>query len=524
MSRIIRYLQVEKAADAWPDRDDDVPVVFAEPSCPQDLLRVIQQQTSCTGARELYLQTPGPDSAVFWQDIKNVSELPGDVLKVKVVQGPAPTTAAGAHLQEKVTLKFKDAAGVQHEARTPLCSRRLHKDTLNLYLGAQRLVLVEINGEVPGYDQNGLTLQAFEPGQVIELTTEVSPGAGGAGASAADNQLSAKMDELCSYVKRVITDSSSQTVDASKVTIEEIEQVEAALQAKRVLVNQTQLRDLRSDGLAYRWIDNVDEDAPLQVSHVLPWLQEHLLPSPLQQRFEVININKKAAAAFPKASFAEMPRHYRGRADYLVLQQKYSHLEDASDQRKYALVVFELKKQMSITALAQARLGFLTYGAYANAALLYVFTDLNKGGVLFWAQQVKDQQRSQLQVHQEAISGMKKLFGEVQMALGNVPEDVMGGGTRSRSRQFLGERLMAPERDTFSIAGLQHPQLLPGQLLSRAMAKLATSSSEDREDALKAWFPHGDGEPVRFDTEDAPEHPAAATGAIQSPSWKSMFG
>lgn len=119
---------------------------------------------------------------------------------------------------------------------------------------------------------------------------------------------------------------------------------------------------------------------------------------------------------------------------------------------------------------------------------------------------------------------MKKLFGEVQMALGNVPEDVMGGGTRSRSRQFLGERLMAPERDTFSIAGLQHRQLLPGQLLSRAMAKLATSSSEDREDALKAWFPHGDGEPVRFDTEDAPEHPAAATGAIQSPSWKSMFG
>lgn len=92
------------------------------------------------------------------------------------VYGCCGLLVAGAHLQEKVTLKFKDAAGVQHEAQTLLCSRRLHKDTLNLYLGAQRLVLVEINGEVPGYDQNGLTLQAFEPGQVIELTTEVSPG------------------------------------------------------------------------------------------------------------------------------------------------------------------------------------------------------------------------------------------------------------------------------------------------------------------------------------------------------------
>lgn len=82
--------------------------------------------------------------------------------------------------------------------------------------------------------------------------------------------------------------------------------------------------------------------------------------------------HRASTAAFPKASFAGMPRQYRGRADYLVLEKRHVQLQDASAQRSVALIVLEVKKQLSSSNMPQALLGFLTYGAYSNVALLYV--------------------------------------------------------------------------------------------------------------------------------------------------------
>lgn len=317
--------------------------------------------------------------------------------------------------------------------------------------------------------------------------------------TAVECQTSAVQNQT-SLLKEFMADHSSQTIDASKVTAEEIEAIQAALGAKRVYLSNTSVEQLEPDKLRYRWIEGAAEDDSNQIAAVLAWLEENLLRGELHMRYAVIDINRASTAAFPKASFAGLPRHYRGRADYLVLERRHEHLKDAASQRSVALMVLEVKKQLHPDNLPQALLGFFTYGAFSNVALLYVLTDLVNGGVLFWAKQ----EEQALQVFQEPVAGMDQLLLRMRTTLCALPDKVTGGGSRSRPLPCQGNVLEEPSRQKFSISGLQHPRLLPGQLVLQAFNKLATASSDEQD--LKAWYPSDAAqEPLVFECERGAE-------------------
>lgn len=75
-----------------------------------------------------------------------------------------------------MTLKFQDSGGLQQQIPACLHKGRLNRAVLTDLLSSMKLSLLKVKGVAPNYDKDGYTTQAFQPGEVVELTTIMRPG------------------------------------------------------------------------------------------------------------------------------------------------------------------------------------------------------------------------------------------------------------------------------------------------------------------------------------------------------------
>ena len=113
------------------------------------------------------------------------------------------------------------------------------------------------------------------------------------------------------------------------------------------------------------------------------------------------------------------------------------------------------------------------------------------------------------QVFEQAVSGMKELFGLVRTALEAAPIVSMEEAAKAHARSCTYQdttTLKNPNRDRFRILGYQHPRKMPGELPGELLMKIEDKADSTGDQDISPWFPdQGLNDPVVYPVQE-PAH------------------